>query len=243
MAARRFLTRSCILLLYIPLMATSSGAQTADALYADRENLASARRAADIWTADSQREPGAYDPAWKLARVCYWLGSHAPEPERRGYIEKGIAAAQRAARLAPTRPEGHFWSAATMGALAENFGLRAGMKYRKPIREELETVLRINPSYMEGSADRALGRYYFKVPALLGGSSRLAELHLRASLDYNQNSTISRYFLAELLLDQKRTGEARTELQRVVDAPLSADWAPEDREYKQKARALLARLH
>jgi hypothetical protein len=228
--------------LYIPLLAGSAVGQTTDALYADRENLASARRAAAIWEAESQRDATQFEPAWKLARVCYWLGSHGPESERRAYLEKGIAAGQLASRLQPSRPEGHFWTAATMGALAENFGLRAGMKYRRPIRTELETVLRIDPAFMEGSADRALGRYYFKVPSLLGGSRTRAEQHLRASLTYNQESTVSHYFLAELLIDQNRTAEARTELQRVIDAPLSAEWAPEDREYKQKASALLPKI-
>ena len=95
---------------------------------------------------------------------------------------------------------------------------------------------------MEGSADRALGRWYFEVPALFGGSKTPAEQHLRASLEYNPDSTISHFFLAELLIDQGRTAEARAELQRVIDAPVSAEWAPEDREYKEKAAALLARL-
>jgi hypothetical protein len=116
------------------------------------------------------------------------------------------------------------------------------LKYRRPIREELETVLKIDPSFMEGSADRALGRYYFKVPSLFGGSKSRAERHLRTSLSFNQASTISHYFLAELLIDQGRRAEARTELQRVIDAPLSADWAPEDREYKQKASTLLSKI-
>jgi hypothetical protein len=228
--------------LYIPLFSYSAAAQTADALYADRDNIASARRAAEMWESESKRDATQYEAAWKLARVCYWLGGHASEAERRTYFEKGIAAGQLAARLQPAKPEGHFWTAATMGGLAENFGLRAGLKYRKPIREELETVLKIDPSFMEGSADRALGRYYFKVPSLFGGSKSRAERHLRASLSFNQASTISHYFLAELLIDQDRRDEARTELQRVIDAPLSAEWAPEDREYKQKASVLLSKV-
>jgi tetratricopeptide (TPR) repeat protein len=218
-------------------------AQSADALYADRENLADARQAAQLWTAESARGPSAYEPAWKLARVCYWLGGHAPERERRAFLDKGIDAGRRAAHLAPNAPEGHFWLAANMGAVAESFGIRAGLQYRTPIRQELEAVLRIDPSFMDGSADRALGRYYFKVPGWLGGSKSRAEQHLRTSLTYDPNSTISHYFLAELLLDEKRVPEARAELQHVLDAPLSADWAPEDRDYKRRAAALLATLH
>jgi hypothetical protein len=224
------------------LSSALAGAQSADTLYADRVNLTSARRAADIWTDQSKGGQEGYEPTWKLARVCYWLGGHAPEDERRGFIERGIAAGQRAARLAPDRPEGHFWAAANMGALAESFGLRAGMKYRRPIRDELETVHRIDPAFMDGSADRALGRYYHRVPALFGGSRSRAEQYLRDSLRYNPASTISHYFLAELYVDERRTAEARAELHAVIDAPLSAEWAPEDREYKQKASALLARI-
>ena len=129
-----------------------------------------------------------------------------------------------------------------MGALAESFGLRQGLKYRKPIKEELETVLRLDPAFLEGSADRALGRWYFRVPGLFGGDRKLSEAHLRKSLTYNAASTPSLFFLGELLEDEGRKAEARAELQKVLDAPLSRDWAPEDREFKDKAQALLARM-
>ena len=65
---------------------------------------------------------------------------------------------------------------------------------------------------------------------------------MRASLTYNADSTASRFFLAELLIDSGRKPEARAELQRVLDAPLNPEWTPEDREFKQKARQALASL-
>ena len=113
-----------------------------------------------------------------------------------------------------------------MGALAESFGLRQGLKYRKPIKEALETVLRLDPAFMEGSADRALGRWYFKVPRLFGGDRKLSEAHLRKSLTYNPDSTVSHFFLGELLDDEGRKAEARAELQQVLDAPLAATGRP-----------------
>ena len=65
-------------------------AQTADDLYADREHLASARKAAEIWAADLAKDANNFEAAWKLARVCYWLGGHAPQDERRSFLERGI---------------------------------------------------------------------------------------------------------------------------------------------------------
>jgi tetratricopeptide (TPR) repeat protein len=213
-----------------------------DALYAKRDDLASARQAAAIWAARLREHATDFAAAWKLARARYWLGGHAPDAERKDLFEGGIAAGRTAVALAPNRPEGHFWMAANMGSLAESFGLRQGLKYRGDIRDELLTVLRLDPAFQQGSADRALGRWYFKVPGLFGGSGRKSEEHLRKSLTYNPDSTSSHYFLAETLLDAGRKDEARAELQKVIDAPIDPEWGPEDREWKGKARQRLAEI-
>jgi hypothetical protein len=213
-----------------------------DALYAGREDLASARQAATIWQTRLQQNPKDFESAWKLARSRYWLGSHAPAGERRAFLEQGIAAARTAAAIEPDKPEGHFWLAANMGTLAESFGLRQGLKYRGEIKNELLTVLKLDPAFQQGSADRALGRWYFKVPGLFGGSNRKSEEHLRRSLTYNPSSSASLYFLAETLIDMKRTSEARAVLDRLIAAPVDPAWAAEDREFKEKARRLEERL-
>jgi tetratricopeptide (TPR) repeat protein len=214
----------------------------ADRLYAARGNVQNAKRAADLWAAQLSSNPTSFEAAWKLARADYWLGGHAPEPERRAFLENGIDAGRKAVAIAPNRPEGHFWIGANMGALAESFGIRVGLKYRKAIKDELETALRLDPAFQQGSADRALGRWYAKVPGLFGGSKKLAEDHLRASLKYNANNTLSHFFLAEVLLDEGRKDEARAELLKVLEAPLNPDWGPEDRDFKSKADRLLKSL-
>ena len=216
-----------------------SPAGDADQLYANRADLASAKRAAALWTAALTANPKDFEAAWKLARADYWLGDHAPDKERAMYLDDGVARGRAAAMLEPNRPEGHFWIAANMGTLGQ-MSSRAGLKYRNDIKKELETVLRLDPAFQQGSADRALGRWYAKVPRLFGGNDKTAEAHLRASLKYNPQSTASHFFLAELLMDNGRRPEAREELQRVIDAPLDPEWTPEDQEFKQKARAMLA---
>ena len=235
---------SCILVLYLGLFAgpPAQSAPTADALYADRQNVESARRAETLWAQRLQQNARDFEAAWKLARARYWLGGHTPQRERKALLESGIAAGRAAVAAEPNRPEGHFWIAANMGALAESFGLRQGLKYRGEIKSELEAVLRLDAAYQHGSADRALGRWYFKVPGLFCGSKKKSEEHLRKSLTYSVNSTASRFFLAETLLDMDRKPEAIAELQRVLDAAVDPDWAPEDREFKDKAQRLLATL-
>jgi tetratricopeptide (TPR) repeat protein len=211
----------------------------ADALYRERATPGKAEAAAEVWEQQLKANPGDVDAAWKLARAMYWLGTHGPSAGQRAALERGVSAGRQASTLAAARPEGYFWMAANMGALAESFGMRQGLKYRGPIKDALETVLRIDPAFQQGSADRALGRWYHKVPGLFGGSEEKSEQHLRKSLTYNPNSTASHFFLAETLFERGREREAREALQKVIDSPLDPEWEPEDRDFKEQARRRL----
>jgi hypothetical protein len=57
---------------------------------------------------------------------------------------------------------------------------------------------------------------------------------------HRKSTTIPKHGLAFLprraAADAGRTEEGRAELQNVLDAPLDPAWAPEDREFKEKAR-------
>jgi len=218
-------------------------AEDPDALYANRTDLTSARRAAAIWQAEIDRNPRDFAAAWKRAKAGYWLGGHESTSDAKdAAYDAGMAAARTAIAAAPDKPEGHFWLAANMGGYAENHGIRGGLKYRGTIREELEKVLAMDPAFLQGSADRALGRWYFKVPGLFGGSKQKSEDHLRRALAYNPRSIVTRLFLAETLEAQDRVADAKSELQQVAALPVDPDWAPEDTEFKTQARAMLGRL-
>jgi tetratricopeptide (TPR) repeat protein len=235
--------RSCIALFYalLAVQAAPGAQQDPDALYRNRASITDARQAAGIWTARLAADAADFEAAWKLARVMYWLGGHEDTADaRRAALERGVGAGRQAAMLQPDSPEGHFWMAASMGTLAESFGLRQGLKYRGTIKDALETVLRIDPAFQRGSADRALGRWYHKVPGLFGGSKKKAEEHLRKSLAYDPESTVSNYFLAETLFELDREAEAIEALHNVIAAPIDPDWEPEDREFKRLAQERLA---
>jgi tetratricopeptide (TPR) repeat protein len=215
---------------------------TPDALYARREETGMAARAAEAWAARLAATPGDFEAAWKLSRARYYIGTNGAVGGRRPALDAGMEAARKAIALQPSKPEGHFWLAANMGALAESFGMSQGLKYRKPIKAELEEVLRLDAGYESGSADRALGRWYYKVPGLFGGSNEKSEAHLRKSLTYDPQSTASWFFLAETLEAMGRKSDARAALQKVLDAPLNPQWAPEDRAWKALAKARLTQL-
>lgn len=213
-----------------------------DQLYQGREDTAKALAAALGWEHRLAARPDDYESAWKLGRACYWLGGHLAPAARRAQLERGIEGARRAVALKPREPEGHFWLAANLGTFAEQAGLRAGLRHRAEIKRELETVLALDPSFQRGSADRALGRWYSKVPRLFGGSRDKSVEHLERSLVYDPDSAASLSFLADTLLEAGRRDEARQVLQRVLAAAVDPEWAPETRDFKRQAAATLERL-
>ncbi len=234
---------SCIFAFYIAALTlaphattaqTPPGLASADELYRHRDDLASAKQAVDLWS-HAAAEGKNFEATWKLARGYYWLGTQGPQPDRRAALEQGVKAGEQAIAIDASKPEGHFWLAANMGALAESYGLSQGIKYRGRIKDELEAVLKMDEAWQQGSADRALGWWYHRVPGLFGGSESKAEIYLRKALTYNPQSTATLYFLSEVLLERGKKDEARKTLQAVLDAPLDPDWTPEDRDFKRKA--------
>ena len=213
-------------------------------LYRDRERPASATAAEGIWAARVAARASDFDAAWKLARVRYWLGTNAPGSldDKKRALERGIDAGRLAMAAQPASAEGYFWMAANMGALADAHGLRQGIKYRNAIKTALEAALKAQPSYLDGSPDRALGRWYYEVPGLFGGDLKKSEGHLRKALTYKADSVLSLLFLAETLLELDRRTEARATLQALLDAPADPDWLPEDTRFKAQARQLLSTM-
>ena len=227
-----------LLLIAAPLRAADSDP---DALYQHRVDLMSARQALDIWEARLKTNPRDFESAWKVARATYWIGLHEPRDAGRKTLERGIAAGKQATMISPNRPEGYFWTAANMGALAESYGARQGLKYRGAIKNALERVAQIDPTFQKGSAFSALGRWYHMVPGLFGGSETKSEEYLRKALTYDSESILTHFYLAETLFDRDKDSEGIEELKKVIAAARNPEFDPEDREFQVKAAAELTK--
>ena len=216
-----------------------AGPDDPDWLYEHREDLNSATRAADLWAAHAAAD---FDAAWKLSRVCFWLGTHAPQSARRAALNRGIDAGETAVRFMPGRPEGFFWMGANLGALAESSSLIQGVTYLGRIKNAFEHAIMIAPGWQRGSAEAALGRWYLKVPRLLGGSRTRAEAYLRRALQYDPDSLMALLYLADVVTADGRVDEARVLLQQIIDTPADPEWIPEASEFKGKAARRLTAL-
>ncbi len=212
-----------------------------DALYAQRENIDLAQRAADIWSAQLVRSPRDFEVACKVARARHWLGEVLPRDQRASHLEQGIAAARSAIALAPDRPDGHFWLGANMGAFAGVSLVRA-FRYRTAIRDAFEAVLTRDPAFARGGAYCALGKYYNAVPVVFGGNKRRSEELLQRCLAIDPQSVAGRYYLGQTLIALNRPGDAGRALKASIEAPCDTDYVPECRIWKRRAQNLLRRL-
>src|SRR3989442_14186811 len=86
-SASSCLMSSCIFLFYISISAVS--AQDPNGLYADRANLASARRAADLWRGGGGRGPPGFDLPGGRGAGGLWLGGRARGGRKRAALSRG----------------------------------------------------------------------------------------------------------------------------------------------------------
>src|SRR5205807_2278562 len=67
----------------------------------------------------------------------------------------------------------------------------------KPIRHEMQEVIRLDEHFSDGGAWRVLGVVDYKVPGLMGGSKSRAKEELEKALSYGPSNPFNHYFMAE----------------------------------------------
>ena len=190
-----------------------------------QEEPARIDRARDLLEAAVARD-GAADAATltTLSRVWFLFAENrtATEESRLDAYERGRAAAQQAIAKAPGSAEAHLWYAINLGSWAQVKGLVRSLLTLRTLRQEVDTVLRLDPNNVEGNI--MAGSLYRELPVLLGGDPAQAEQHFKKAQSLDPRLTGVRIELALLYSNTGRIAEARRELQSVLD-----ETAPTDR--------------
>ena len=178
----------------------------------------------------------------ELSRVWFLTGDFRArsEGERVAAYERGSLAARRAIAAAPRNERAHLWLAINSGRTAEVRGVMHAITLVNTIREESETVLKLNPSNVDGLILAAA--LAAEMPGFLGGDRVKAETLFKRALEVDPHQTGGRLELARFYIAGKRWLDAQRELQRVLDEPAPTDvprWTVSER---PRARAILAEL-
>jgi Tfp pilus assembly protein PilF len=211
----------------------------ADQLYAQRDDLMSLRRGIVMLRQAVTADPGSYDAAWRLAKFNYYLATHTDDKqERDAAFRQGIDAGKTAVELQDGKPDGHFWLGANYGGSAQVSTL-AGLATVSDIKREMDTVLRLDEGYQNGSAYMVLGMLYLEAPALLGGNPEMAVSEMEKGVKIGDANAFLHLHLAEAYLKVGRKADARRQLQAIIDMKPDKDYLPEYKEAVNDARQLL----
>jgi Tfp pilus assembly protein PilF len=220
--------------------ATNSIAQ-ADQLYAQREDLAKARLAVTMLRQAQTADYGNFDAAWKLARANYYLGTHTEGDEADNAFREGIDSAKAAVKLQPNRPEGHFWLGANYGGSADRSTL-AGLSSVEDIRSEMDTVIKMDEKFQNGSAYLGLGQLYLRAPKVLGGDTAKAIQYLQKGEQIAPENALIKLHLAEAYHQAGRDGEARKQIDALLAMTPDPNYLPEHKDAVEKAKELQKKL-
>ncbi len=212
-------------------------------LLTNKEDANALKSAFEIYSRLIPNNPQDYELRIQGADDVYYLANLTPDKsEKKNYLSSGIEWSKQAIALQPNKAGGHFYYGILTGLKAEVSGILVGLKSKDIIKEEMEKVIQIEPSYSNGDAHLALGRWYMGVPSLMGGNTNLAKEHLQKAIAIDPNSTKARVALAELYLKDYEYEPAKKEIDAVLSTPISAANSFEIKRDRADARSLLNKM-
>jgi len=186
-------------------------------------------------------DPGNYDAAWRLAKFDYYLATHTDSSERDQVFRSGIESGKTAVHLQNDKPEGHFWLGANYGGSLESSDI-AGLATVDDVRKEMETVLKINEGYQDGSAYMVLGLVDLKAPKIVGGDPQKAVAEMEKGLRFGGTNAFLRLHLAEAYQAVGRSSDARKQLNVILSMTPDPNHLPELKEAQTQARQMLDKI-
>ncbi len=186
--------------------------------YANRLDNGEARKALELYETLMTSDPSCADVQVKAAKAAWWVADHSDnKKEKLEIFQKGIDFSKEAIRHHPESPAAHFWLAGNFGSYGEVKGVLKSLALVKPIRQELNEIIRLDPAYDEGAAYRVLGVVDYKVPGFAGGNKKRAEEQLKKALEMSPLNPFNLYYMAEYyqIVGEK---ERATELLDKLDA-------------------------
>jgi tetratricopeptide (TPR) repeat protein len=210
-------------------------------MYVQREDLARLQQGIVFLRQAAVADPNSYEAAWRLAKFNYYLATHIDSSARDQKLREGIAAGRTAVQLQADKPEGHFWLGANYGASLESETI-TGLANLEDVRKEMETVLRINEGYQDGSAYMVLGLLDLKAPKIVGGDPQKAVTEMEHGLRFGGKNAFLRLHLAEAYQAVGRTADARQQLNAILSMTPDPSYVPELSEAQLQARQLLDKI-
>jgi len=243
---KKFVVFSVLLLCLVFVMFSNDMISKADELFGKRSDISKLRQSIKLLEGYLDDNPASYDALWRLGEYYYHLGLRVNDnKEKKDIFDKSQNYCRRATLVNDDKVEGHYWLGVAYGKYGESKGVMKSSFLVKPIKKEMEKVIEKDESYECWGVYRVLGRLYFKLPGLFGGSIEKSLEYLQKEKKMCPSNLLGRYYLADTLRKADKEDEAIKELNFILNIEkkdVDPRWRPEYNIVKEKAMNLLKEI-
>jgi hypothetical protein len=211
----------------------------ADEFYSRREDLNQLVQGIVLLRQAASEDPNNYDTDWRLAKFDFYLASHAQGDYQERAFREGVNGGKGAVTLQTDRPEGHFWLGANYGGALQTETI-TGLASISDVRNEMNTVIKLDEGYQDGSAYMVLGLLDLKAPKIVGGDPQRAVAEFEKGLQFGKANAFLRLHLAEAYQAVRRDADAQQQLNLILSMTPDPNYLPELKEAQAAARQMLA---
>ena len=212
----------------------------ADEMFLQMSDMDTAKKTLELYRQALGKTDDKYQAFWRISRIHYFIGGHTEgKKEKQALFAQGVYYGKKAIAAEPEKPDGHYWLAVNNGKYGETKGVMKSLSLVKPIKKSLIKVIELDRTYEDGGADRVLGRVFFKLPGLAGGSKDKSMEHLEKSKELGPDDPVTRVYLADTYLANDKIEEARAELEYVLNMEPDVRWVKGLDQAKESAEELL----
>jgi tetratricopeptide (TPR) repeat protein len=214
--------------------------QQGDALYAQRQDLAQAQLALAKYQEALKLAPASFEALIKNIQGMYYIGDNSPRnDEKLKIFKQAMNLCKQAVAMRPDRVEGHYWLGVHTGSYGEARGVLKSLFLKNDIIRAMERSIAIDGAYEQGGAYCVLGRLYFKVPGLFGGSNKKSRRYLEKCRQVAPKSSVCLLFLAETYWALDEEELAVKTLDELLAMEPDPQWVPETEKDKKEGEKLL----
>ena len=191
----------------------SAAIAKADALFPERSDFSKLSEMTETLRRVRNPDKRDFEVEWRFSRASYYLGRFAKDGEDQDRAwEDGLKAGRIASRVRKDRPEGFYWAGANLGEQSIKSPVTTGIKAVPEIRDLMNSVISIDPSFEGGAAYDVLAQVEL-ITGLIGGKPETAVEYLEKAVELGNRDPRTRLHLAEAYLATGRVEQSRKQLE------------------------------